>query len=333
MNIFLPMNPRRWQTEDDASVKDFAKTRPDNTRIRTYVWGNDLSGSLQGAGGVGGLLEISYYGTSTTNCFPAYDGNGNIMALVNVADGTVVANYDYGAFGEPLRITGVMAKNNPFRFSTKYADDESDLLYYGYRYYKPSTGTWPSRDPINELGFRLLATGRQFFINTRSNRYINRLDWFLSETHGPNIFGFVGNDAINHLDALGLVQIINNGKFTQSVVDDITKQINTACGTGFKNYVKLCGKHWECIGNLCSSAKVILSDKTPLVHGDPSNPVIGDTVGQYQFGCTITLYLNNGTPRTQWGGVALHEFNHCCGGTDGETDTMKPGWEGVGGQF
>ena len=52
------MIPRRCQAEDDASVKDFAETRPDNTRIRSYVWGNELSGSMQGAGGVGGLLEV-----------------------------------------------------------------------------------------------------------------------------------------------------------------------------------------------------------------------------------------------------------------------------------
>jgi RHS repeat-associated protein len=45
-----------------------------------------------------------------------------------------------------------MAKANPFRFSTKYQDDESDLLYYGYRYYKASTGTWVSRDPSEEEG-------------------------------------------------------------------------------------------------------------------------------------------------------------------------------------
>jgi len=45
-----------------------------------------------------------------------------------------------------------MAKANPFRFSTKYQDDETDLLYYGYRYYNPSTGRWLSRDPIMEAG-------------------------------------------------------------------------------------------------------------------------------------------------------------------------------------
>ena len=55
-------------------------------------------------------IEKSYYGTATTNCFVAYDGNGNVSALVNAADGTTVANYEYGPFGEVIRATGPMAK-------------------------------------------------------------------------------------------------------------------------------------------------------------------------------------------------------------------------------
>jgi RHS repeat-associated protein len=143
------MRRQRCQTENDSSVKDFAETRPDNTRIRTCVWGSDLSGLMQGAGGVGRLLEVSGYGSATTNCFPAFDGNGNVAALINDADGMVAANDEYAAFGEPVRVTGFMARNNPFRFSTKYADDESDLLYYGYRYYKPSLRWQVSVLPTN----------------------------------------------------------------------------------------------------------------------------------------------------------------------------------------
>ena len=45
-----------------------------------------------------------------------------------------------------------MAKSNPFRFSTKYQDDESELLYYGYRFYNAATGRWLNRDPIGEAG-------------------------------------------------------------------------------------------------------------------------------------------------------------------------------------
>jgi RHS repeat-associated protein len=143
--------------------------------VRAYTWGTDLSGSQQGAGGVGGLLEVSYHGASaTTNAFVACDGNGNVTALINAGDGTVLADYDYGPFGEPIRLTGALGKCNPLRFSTKYQDDESDLLYYGYRYYKPSTGMWLSRDPIEEGG-------------------------------GENLYFFVGNYPVNLIDILGLV--------------------------------------------------------------------------------------------------------------------------------
>ncbi len=85
---------------------------------------------------------------------------------------TTASNYAYGPFGEVIRATGPMAKINPFRFSTKYDDDETDLLYYGYRYYNPSTGRWLSRDPIGEKG-------------------------------GLNLYGYTRNDSIDRVDLLG----------------------------------------------------------------------------------------------------------------------------------
>jgi RHS repeat-associated protein len=105
--------------------------------------------------------------------FVAYDGNGNVAALVKATDGSISARYEYGPFGEPVRQTGALADAQPFRFSTKWTDDESGLLYYGYRYYNPSTGRWPNRDPIGEQG-------------------------------GTSLYGVVDNNLMNHVDALGL---------------------------------------------------------------------------------------------------------------------------------
>jgi RHS repeat-associated protein len=157
-----------------------AELNPNNTPVRTYVWGSDLSGqtgsALNGAGGVGGLLEITYYGSSTTNCFPAYDGNGNVAALINAADGTVAANYEYGPFGEVIRNTGPMGKVNPFRFSTDYYDDESDIIMYPRRPYSPSAGRFLTRDPIGEKG-------------------------------GVNLYDLVANNPVNENDPLGLCNI------------------------------------------------------------------------------------------------------------------------------
>ena len=41
---------------------------------------------------------------------------------------------------------------NPLRFSTQFTDEETGLIYYGYRYYSPSLGRWINRDPIEEQG-------------------------------------------------------------------------------------------------------------------------------------------------------------------------------------
>jgi RHS repeat-associated protein len=139
--------------------------------VESFMWGSDLSGTIQGAGGVGGLIKVTYYASTTTNCFVAFDGNGNVSALVNAANGVTVANYDYGPFGELIRASGPMAKLNPFRFSTKYDDDESDFLYYGHRYYNPSTGRFISRDPIAEKG------GINLYILANNNPLI-RVDAF-----------------------------------------------------------------------------------------------------------------------------------------------------------
>ncbi len=108
--------------------------------VQSFVWGLDLSGTEQGAGGVGGLLLVS--DTANGVHFAAFDGNGNVAGLVKAVDGTSSAVYEYGPFGEVIRATGPMARANPFRFSSKYQDDETDLLYYGYRYYNASTGRW-----------------------------------------------------------------------------------------------------------------------------------------------------------------------------------------------
>src|SRR4051794_32294648 len=59
---------------------------------RTNLWGPDLSGTSQGAGGVGGLIAVREFSLDfQPTYFCAYDGNGNIVALVDSSDGTIGA--------------------------------------------------------------------------------------------------------------------------------------------------------------------------------------------------------------------------------------------------
>lgn len=149
-----------------------------NAKLRTYVWGTDLSQTRNGAGGVGGLLKVTDYTSGTSHHFVSYDGNGNVVGLISAANGSSTARYEHGPFGEALRTTGSYAKNNPFRFSSKFIDDESGLVYYGRRYYVPSSGKWISRDPIGTSG-------------------------------GLNLYGFCRNNVVNAMDWLGLRPIAN----------------------------------------------------------------------------------------------------------------------------
>ena len=113
-----------------------------------HFWHPDLSGTLQGAGGVGGLVAVSIDGDYYC---PGYDNNGNVIGYWN-EDGEIVAEYAYDAFGNTIYEDGDMADVFPHRFSTMCYDAETDLYYYGYRYYSPSLGRWISRDPIEEEG-------------------------------------------------------------------------------------------------------------------------------------------------------------------------------------
>ena len=121
-----------------------------------YTWGLDLSGTLQGAGGVGGLLGVSQITGNqqlpNTHYFPTYDGNGNISEYLDAAGGTV-AHYEYDPFGN--EITPDSKKGNlhdafAYRFSTKPLDSITGWYYFGLRNYDPVAGRWPCRDPIGE---------------------------------------------------------------------------------------------------------------------------------------------------------------------------------------
>ncbi len=172
-------NGSAWQVSDDRKfiydgwnlIAEFRWNASSSTYDlkSAYTWGLDLSRSIQGAGGIGGLLAATMDGDSY---YPAYDANGNISEYLD-QNGSIAAHYEYSPFGETIKASGTMADSFTFRFSTKYEDAESGYYYYGFRYYNPSTGRWLSRDPIGERG-------------------------------GLGVYLFVGNSPIRAVDMLGL---------------------------------------------------------------------------------------------------------------------------------
>ena len=141
----------------------------------TYTRGNDLSGTLQDAGGIGGMLartDATQTNALFQTAFYHSDGNGNITALVS-QNGLILASYVYDPYGRTLAQSGPLATANTYRFSSKQYQANAALYYYGYRFYSPNLQRWVNRDPIEEDG-------------------------------GTNLYVLGRNDLANYVDPLGL---------------------------------------------------------------------------------------------------------------------------------
>ena len=164
-------------------VAEYASTSTSFEARTLHTWGLDLSGGLQGAGGVGGLLAVGRIPESGQPAnavwhFPTYDGNGNISEYLDSA-GATVAHYEYDPFGNeitPDSKKGGLHEAFAYRFSTKPLDSITGWYYYGFRYLIPVTGRWAGRDPLGERA-------------------------------GVNLSAFCANATSNSADALGLVML------------------------------------------------------------------------------------------------------------------------------
>ena len=131
-----------------------------------------------GARGRNDLVFRERFGSEAGRHYALCDNMGSKVAITNVS-GTVVERYAFTAFGD---LESIMAADYTPRASSLYhwetlfhgelRDQETGFYNYGYRYYTPMLGRWPSRDPIGEVG-------------------------------GVNLYGFVGNNGINRWDYLG----------------------------------------------------------------------------------------------------------------------------------
>ena len=126
-----------------------------NTVLVTYTRGLDLSMSMSGAGGVGGLLARTDTNGTT---FYHTDGSGNVTALMD-GNQNIVARYEYDRLGRLIGKWGSLAAANHYRFSSKEYDTVTGLYYYGCRYYDPVLQRWLNRGPNRRIRRSQLVRG------------------------------------------------------------------------------------------------------------------------------------------------------------------------------
>jgi RHS repeat-associated protein len=186
----------------DGLVPIQERTSSSNPTV-TYTRGTDLSGTFEGAGGIGGLLARSAHAGSTpfqpnSHAFYHADGNGNVTYLTR-ADGSAVGVYKCDPFGRTLATSGTLASANRMRFSSKpwvqSASGSSGYYAYGYRFYDPTSQRWLNRDPLGDYAFfRRVAQGKTWAEKQRLR----------SEAIG-NLYGFVRNKPMNVVDLDGMI--------------------------------------------------------------------------------------------------------------------------------
>ncbi len=108
--------------------------------------------------------------------FPLHDHLGHASCLLD-ASGAVIETYRYTAFGEELIYDVAQqlrdSSLNPWRYTSKRYDPESGFIYFGLRYYDPTSSVWITPDPIAQEG-------------------------------GPNLYAYVLNNPLAYFDQLGL---------------------------------------------------------------------------------------------------------------------------------
>lgn len=131
---------------------------------RHITRGLDLSGSIGGSGGVGGLLattvddETGYYFS---------DGGGNVVRIFDRL-GSVLATYTYDPYGKKIHESGSW-KDQPYQWSSKEYHQNSGMVYFLCRFYDPVNGRWINRDPLGERGGINLYN----YVNNRVNSRID----------------------------------------------------------------------------------------------------------------------------------------------------------------
>src|SRR6267143_3787983 len=100
--------------------------------------------------------------SGTTSYYQA-DGLGSITSLSNAA-GALAQTYTFDSFGKQTGSSGSVV--NPFQFTGREWDTETNLQFSRARYYDPNTGRFISEDPT---GFRAGNNFYQYVFNDPLN--------------------------------------------------------------------------------------------------------------------------------------------------------------------
>jgi len=168
---------RRIEKEVDSVVSQYIYDREDI--LLELDGSNNIVARYTHGPGIDEPLIIEKNGVSS---FYHADGLGSITELSNV-NGSIVKSYSYSSFGKTESETNPTFFQ-PYTFTAREFDEETDLYHNRARYYDARTGLFLQEDPIG------LAVGDVNLYNYVGNNPINLVDPFGYQTiASPTPFG------------------------------------------------------------------------------------------------------------------------------------------------
>ena len=131
-------NTQRFVYNGYLQIVDFEHTTS-NFEFQAFVWDPTEN--------VATRPLVWFSGTATA--YYTHDGNKNVSEVLS-ANSETIARYDYAPFGAVTARHGTSTIDNPWRFSSEYADDDTAMIYYNYRHYDAVMGRWMSRDKVED---------------------------------------------------------------------------------------------------------------------------------------------------------------------------------------
>ena len=111
-------------------------------------------------------LKYSTNGTSFETYYYVLNLQGDVVKLIQ-ANGHVVAQYTYDAWGNILDSGGDLAAVNPLRYRGYYYDNETGFYYLQSRYYDPANRRFISADVYASTGQGFVGTNMFAYCNNK----------------------------------------------------------------------------------------------------------------------------------------------------------------------
>ncbi|EKE02807.1 MAG: hypothetical protein ACD_20C00329G0001, partial [uncultured bacterium] len=163
----------KWETKNESYIYDGQNeigSLDDNGNIKTFRILADIANAE-----IGSAISLEIHNNIYV---PVYDFQGNIVSLQDLNQNEI-ESYSYSSFGEKkiyddsnheIKTSYI---ENPWQYLSKRLDEETNLVFFGRRYYDPEAGRWLTPDP---KGFE----------------------------NGLNLYAYVLNDPLIKLDLYGL---------------------------------------------------------------------------------------------------------------------------------